>query len=1330
VLADVLGALRAPGPAARRLRAALGHVLTLPRSAVEEVQVALGPEPPATVVPGDAEPRRVARRLATHFPRDPGVVASFLLHAVVLRPGEGLSVGAGVLHSDVAGLGLEVMAASDNVLRAGLTTKTVDVAELLAVVDPEPGPAPVVRPRRTVLADGLTSRRYATPAPEFGLTVLDVDAVVPVPVPATAGPRTLVGLSGVVQVGTRAGRCGVTAGESVLVPDAEGGLRLAGRGTVALVRVPSAVGPADARPVPGPARRDVVARRGRPPGLPPVVRRLRRRRARRPARSRRAARPPRVARRRGPVALPGLPLAAARAGVRRLRPLRRRPGVRHARRPGRRDRRRARHIRVVLDLVLNHTSDEHPWFGTHPERYSWRAPRPGHVGGTPGAEPTNGGAAFGGSAWTWDPGRGAYRLGLFSPWQPDLDWSRADVRSALADVVRFWRARGVDGFRLDVITLVDKPEELRDGPVPPGARYADGIAPCGHGARLTGYLRELRTAAGDALLLGEAPGTTPERAAELTTAGGLDMVLQFEHAELDREPPRWRHRRLDLRDLAAWARRWQAAEAGWPALFLGSHDTGRVATRYGARPPWTARSAAFWAVLLHAHRGTPFVFQGDEIGMTNRPLRGPEDLIDVEGRAVHAEAVAGGADPVAVLAGLGVLGRDHARVPVSWDGSAHGAFTTGTPWSAAHPDAGRRNVAAQRDDPGSVLVLHRDLVALRRTEPALAVGETVVLLPDDPDLHVLVRRHDDDEVLLVASPSDSPVPWPDDPALQGWHDATVLLTSARVPPDDDTGRTAPPPVPGPTSALSPWEARLLRRTRRAPAPGAPSTPDQPRPDASRGRPMGYRDAVSETPALPDLTGLIKAYDVRGTVPDQLDAGVARAIGAAFADVVVLPETRDGARPRVVIGNDMRPSGPELVGAFAEGLAARGVDVVTIGLCSTDGLYFASGTLDVPGAMFTASHNPAEYNGIKLCRAGARPVGQDTGLAQVRDLASQYLGTGIPALAEGAVAGTVTEQDLLVAYAEFLRGLVDLSGIRPLKVVVDAGNGMGGFTAPAVLGTGAGLPALPLDVVPLYFELDGTFPNHEANPLEPANLVDLQKAVVEHGADIGLAFDGDADRCFVVDENGDPVSPSAITALVGLREVAREKAAGRTPTIIHNLITSMVVPDLVTASGAKAVRTRVGHSFIKAQMAESDAVFGGEHSAHYYFRDFFFADTGMLAALHVLAALGGQPHALSALAEQYQPYVASGEINSRVADVPAARARVVEAYVEQQGAGPVTVDELDGLTVSHWDSQPQWWFNLRASNTEPLLRLNVEAADEDVMQKVRDDVLALVRRQEA
>ncbi|WP_425956339.1 phosphomannomutase/phosphoglucomutase [Xylanimonas sp. McL0601] len=475
----------------------------------------------------------------------------------------------------------------------------------------------------------------------------------------------------------------------------------------------------------------------------------------------------------------------------------------------------------------------------------------------------------------------------------------------------------------------------------------------------------------------------------------------------------------------------------------------------------------------------------------------------------------------------------------------------------------------------------------------------------------------------------------------------------------------------------------------------------------------------------DLSTIIKAYDVRGTVPDPFSPAVAEAVGAAFARVVVLPGASDDVRPSAVIGNDMRDSGPALVEAFARGLTAAGVDVVRIGLCSTDGLYYASGARNAPGAMFTASHNPATYNGIKLCRPGARPVGEETGLAEVRSLAQDFLDEGLPpAVAE---PGTVSEVDLLGEYAAFLRSLVDLSGIRPIKVVVDAGNGMGGHTVPAVLGTGADLPALPLEIVPLYFELDGSFPNHEANPLEPANLVDLQRAVVAHGADLGLAFDGDADRCFVVDENGRAVSPSAVTVLVGLRELAKEQAAGRPATIIHNLITSRAVPELLDAAGATTVRTRVGHSYIKAQMAEHGAVFGGEHSAHYYFRDFWYADTGMLAAMHVLAALGSQQHPMSALSEMYEPYSASGEINSRVPDVAAARTRVLRAY---QAAYPdLELDELDGATVSHWEGQPRWWFNLRASNTEPLLRLNVEAVDEDVMEKVRDDVLALVRAED-
>ena len=461
--------------------------------------------------------------------------------------------------------------------------------------------------------------------------------------------------------------------------------------------------------------------------------------------------------------------------------------------------------------------------------------------------------------------------------------------------------------------------------------------------------------------------------------------------------------------------------------------------------------------------------------------------------------------------------------------------------------------------------------------------------------------------------------------------------------------------------------------------------------------------------------------MRGLVPEQLDEQVARAIGAAFAQVVVRPEGAAG----VVIGHDMRPSSPSLSQAFAEGVAAHGIDVTLIGLCSTDGLYYASGALDLPGAMFTASHNPAQYNGIKLCRSGARPVGQDSGLAEIRDLAQQSLDEQDGAPAADVVPGTISERDTLADYATFLRSLVDLSSNRPLKVVVDAGNGMGGYTAPAVLGTAAGLDPLPLEIVPLYFELDGTFPNHEANPLEPENLRDLQKAVVEHGADIGLAFDGDADRCFVIDERGEPVSPSAVTALVATREIAKEVALG-TPVedirIVHNVITSHVVPEMIAESGARPVRTRVGHSFIKAEMATAKAVFGGEHSAHYYFRDFWYADTGMLAALHVLAALGEARGPLSELGAAYERYVASGEINSRVDDVPAAKARVLEWAASQ---GPVEVDELDGSTVTH-QGEPMWWFNVRASNTEPLLRLNVEAADRGTMESVRDEVLERIR----
>ncbi|MET7914859.1 phosphomannomutase/phosphoglucomutase [Streptomyces avermitilis] len=450
----------------------------------------------------------------------------------------------------------------------------------------------------------------------------------------------------------------------------------------------------------------------------------------------------------------------------------------------------------------------------------------------------------------------------------------------------------------------------------------------------------------------------------------------------------------------------------------------------------------------------------------------------------------------------------------------------------------------------------------------------------------------------------------------------------------------------------------------------------------------------------DLSQLVKAYDVRGVVPDQWDESLAELFGAAFAQVT-------GARA-IVTGHDMRPSSPGLSRAFARGAAACGVDVTEIGLCSTDQLYYASGAFDLPGAMFTASHNPAQYNGIKMCRAGATPVGQDTGLAEIRELVESWLDSGAPA--SDATPGTITRRDTLEDYAAYLRSLVDLTSIRPLKVVVDAGNGMGGHTVPTVFA------GLPLTLVPMYFELDGTFPNHEANPLDPANLVDLQERVREEGADIGIAFDGDADRCFVVDEHGNPVSPSAVTALVAARELARHGGKG---TVIHNLITSWSVPEVVRENGGTPVRTRVGHSFIKAEMARTGAIFGGEHSAHYYFADFWNADTGMLAALHVLAALGGQEGPLPQLVAEYDRYVGSGEINSTVDDQQGRLAAIKAAYEGQEG---VELDELDGQTVSAAD----WWFNVRPSNTEPLLRLNVEARDETRMAKVRDEVLAIIR----
>lgn len=455
--------------------------------------------------------------------------------------------------------------------------------------------------------------------------------------------------------------------------------------------------------------------------------------------------------------------------------------------------------------------------------------------------------------------------------------------------------------------------------------------------------------------------------------------------------------------------------------------------------------------------------------------------------------------------------------------------------------------------------------------------------------------------------------------------------------------------------------------------------------------------MGDTLAAANVRAIFKAYDVRGLVSEQIDEELARATGVAFVAVTGASE--------VVVGHDMRASSPGLAGAFADGATAAGADVVMIGLASTDQLYFASGHLGLPGAMFTASHNPAAYNGIKMCRAQAVPIGGPTGLSDIAD--HVIARTPAPIV----VQGEIREHDVLEAYAAHLLALAPVAG-RPLRVVVDAGNGMAGHTAPAVFGR---LRPGQVEMTPIFFELDGTFPNHEANPIDPDTLRDLQAAVPDSGADVGLAFDGDADRCFLVDELGATVSPSALTGLIAARELARHPGS----TVIHNLITSRGVPELVTRLGGTPVRTRVGHSFIKATMAETDAVFGGEHSGHFYFRDFWRADSGMLAALHVLAALAETDTPLSQLIAAYDPYPLSGEINSTVSDAPAATARVEAAYAGREG---VRIDRLDGLTVAHDD----WSFNVRSSNTEPLLRLNAEGRDLPTMVTVRDEVLALIR----
>ncbi|GAA2098787.1 phosphomannomutase/phosphoglucomutase [Microlunatus panaciterrae] len=446
-------------------------------------------------------------------------------------------------------------------------------------------------------------------------------------------------------------------------------------------------------------------------------------------------------------------------------------------------------------------------------------------------------------------------------------------------------------------------------------------------------------------------------------------------------------------------------------------------------------------------------------------------------------------------------------------------------------------------------------------------------------------------------------------------------------------------------------------------------------------------------------GVFKANDIRGIAvgpSPEWDADGAFAVGAALVDTLDLV----AAEGALVLGRDMRVTSPEFAAAFARGVLSRGADVVDIGLASTDELWFASGRLGLPGAMFTASHNPASYNGVKFCLAGARPIASAT-LVEIADRAINDVPVTAPAL------GELSELDLLPAYADHLHTLVDLSGCRRLRVVADAGNGMAGHTLPAVLGSAN------VDLIGLYTDLDGTFPHHPPNPLEPENLRDAQAAVLEHQADLALVFDGDADRCFIIDERGEVVSPSVVTAMIASQELAREPGA----TIVRNTITSRAVSELVERLGGHIVTTRVGHTFVKAAMAEHDAIFGGEHSAHYYFRDFWGADTGMLAGLHVLALVGNSDKPLSELAGSYSRYVESGELNSVVVDT----AQVTDAVAERF-ADRAALERLDGLTVAADD----WWFNLRPSNTEPLLRLNVEAADHDTMVAVRDEVLAVIQ----
>jgi len=449
--------------------------------------------------------------------------------------------------------------------------------------------------------------------------------------------------------------------------------------------------------------------------------------------------------------------------------------------------------------------------------------------------------------------------------------------------------------------------------------------------------------------------------------------------------------------------------------------------------------------------------------------------------------------------------------------------------------------------------------------------------------------------------------------------------------------------------------------------------------------------MNPVPPPESLDAIFKAYDIRGVYPEQIDETVARLVGNAFVGFT--------GTDRVLVGRDARPSSEPLVEAFTDGARLAGADVVDLGLASTDLVYFASGSLDAPGAMFTASHNPAQYNGIKLCRAGAAPVGEDTGLRQLKAVVAEGL------FERAEEPGRVERQDLLGAFVAHVRSFVDLDALQPMRVVADTANGVGGLIVPAVFS------GLPFELSVLFGELDGTFPNHPADPIQPENLKDLQRAIVSETADVGLAFDGDADRVFLVDDDAVPVSGSTTTAILAKAILARNPGG----KVVHNLICSRAVPEVIRESGGTPIRSRVGHSFIKAVMAETDAVFGGEHSAHYYFRDNFRADSGIIAAMMVLEQLSLAGVPLSELRRPFERYAASGEVNRRIADPAAVLAQVEDAFASGRQ------DHLDGLTVEYDD----WWFNLRPSNTEPLLRLNVEAGDVADCEQRTNEVLAIV-----